>query len=124
MNFDTIEGLSYEELLKEYDNVIEDGELITFRSIYATVTCDNGRVFTNKTFCTGSTGYDDNYAYVRYPNGDINDLSKSTGGQISHYGTYWCACMEAGCYDSCTQGQGCKIVGSYSGYCGVYNPMP
>ena len=121
MNYETLEGLSLEELVNLYDNVIEDGTHMSDRQVYARVTCDNGKVFSNKTFCTSASGFDNDTSYTRYEYGGIRDKSRSVGGVINQYSHYWCSCMHAGCYDDCTVGQGCEIVGIYNGYCGLPN---
>ena len=89
MKYDIVEGLSKEEILNLYDNVIETPQLITNRQIYATrVDCDNGLVLQNVSFCTPNAGTDNEYGYQR-SGSYVVDLSRSAGGKISVYSSYW-----------------------------------
>ena len=121
MEYDIIEGLSYDEVLSMYDNLIEDSVLITDRLIYATrVDCDNGIILNNVSFCTFALGYDNATGYTRNSN-VILDWSKSVGGQVYSNQGYSCSCAAAGCYATCRENEGCIIVGTYNGYCGEPN---
>ncbi len=98
MNYDLIEGLSEEELINLYDEILETPLIGRYGFYFSEVVCDTGRVLRDVYVCTGA----------------LDHFSTRTR-QITAYEDYRFTCYEMGCGGY--YGQGCKMTGYYRGTC-------